>query len=300
MLGQYLIAFREVLEAALIIGIMQAYLIRTERANLSRYLWYGVYLAIIASVVLGMAIWVFYGGLSDTSMKLFEGIAALIAVAVLTSMIIWMATSARKIEKDIKHKVDSAVRKGAGLSLIAVAFILVFREGLETVLFLTPFGISDPSGTTIGAGIGITTAVVIAFLIFRTGKQIELKKLFYYSSILLILLAAGLAGYGVHELIEYGEETGAEMGGLETPAYDLGLEEGSPLHHKGVIGSVFAVMVGYSTSMEIVRVLVHVGYLAIFLPLTIIAYKYPERMPSFSRLQANLWKKPTKARSRID
>jgi high-affinity iron transporter len=284
MLGQYLIAFREVLEAALIIGIMHAYLIRTNRANQSKYLWYGVYLALASSVALGLAIWVFYGGLADSSMKLFEGIAALIAVAVLTSMILWMATSARKIEEEIKSKVDSAVRKGAGLSLIAVAFILVFREGLETVLFLTPFGVTDPSGTVLGAMTGIISAGLIAFLIFRTGKQIELRKLFYYSSILLILLAAGLAGYGVHELIEYGEETGAEMGWMEISAYDIGLEAGSPLHHKGVIGSVFAVMFGYSTSMEVARVLVHVGYLAVFLPLTITAYKHPDKFTSLSRM----------------
>ena len=98
MLGQYLITFREALEAALIIVIVLAYLKRTDRLHLSKYVMYGVFIAIGVSFVLGIAIWLAYGGITDSQKKLFEGTAALIAVGVLTTMIIWMATKGKEIK----------------------------------------------------------------------------------------------------------------------------------------------------------------------------------------------------------
>ncbi len=281
MLGQYLITFREMLEAALIISIVIAYMALTNKRHLVRYIWWGVALAVAASILAGLMVASFYGGLPEATVKLFEGVAALIAVAVLTTMIIWMALKGSRMEEDIRRRTTEVVERGAVTGLVAFAFIMVFREGFETVLFLTPFATSDPTGTAYGLLLGIASALVISFAIFKLGMRINLRSFFYLSSILLVLLAAGLAGYGVHELLEYREEVGAQVGWAGEYAYQLDISRDSPFHHKGTVGSVFAVMFGYSVKMEWARVLVHVTYLAIFLPLVIIACSRPDLLEGF-------------------
>jgi high-affinity iron transporter len=269
-LGQYLIAFREVLEAALIVSIVLAYLSRTSRGRYSRYVWYGVLSAAAASVVLGVVINAAYGGLSESVKPLFEGVAALIAVAVLSFMIYWMATKGKELKAEVERRVESIATRGAALGLISFAFVAVFREGLETVLFLTPFLVEDALGTVAGLLLGVATAVVLAYAIFFTGMRIGLRRFFYFTSILLVLLAAGLIGYGIHELMEY---TGpAAWGWLGQSAYNLNIPEGSLLHHKGAVGSIFAVMFGYTARAEWARVIIHVIYLAVVMPLVIWIY----------------------------
>lgn len=272
MIGQFLLAFREALEAALITAIILAYLRRTERQPLIRYAWYGIYLAIASSVVLGAFIWFIYGGLSGPAKALFEGVAALFAVLVLSSMIYWMASKGKELHFEVEKRVNDIVTRGATLALISFSFIVIFREGLETVLFLTPFLLEDAVGTVVGAFLGIGASLVLAYAIFIVGLKINIRRFFYFTSILLVLLAGGLAGYGVHELVEYSEDVGIELGWLGEPAYDLGLPPESPLHHKGVIGSVVAVMFGYTVKAEWVRVVVHMAYLMVALPLVVWVY----------------------------
>jgi len=271
MLGQYLIAFREVLEAALITSIVLAYLARSGRSGLSRYVWYGVFSAAAASVVLGAVIISVYGGLSESMKPLFEGVAALIAVAVLSFMIYWMATRGKELKAEVERRVESIATRGAAVGLVSFAFVAVFREGLETVLFLTPFLVEDVAGTVAGLLLGIVTSLVLAYAIFFAGMKISIRRFFYFTSILLVLLAGGLAGYGVHELIEYTGE--GAWGLLGQNAYVLNIAADSPFHHKGVIGSVFAVMFGYTVSAEWARIIVHLVYLIIALPLVLWVYQ---------------------------
>jgi len=273
MLGQYLITFREVLEAALITAIVLAYLARTGRKTLSHYVWYGVYLAIAASAVLGVSIWLVYGILSKSVQVLFEGAAALIAVIVLSSMIYWTATKGRELKKEVERKVEAIATREATLGLASFAFIAVFREGFETVLFLTPFMVTDASDTFIGAFLGMLASLGLAYAIFAIGMKINMRRFFYFTSILLVLLAGGLTGYGVHELIEYSELSGTGLGWLGDSAYVLNLSSDSPFHHKGAIGSIFAVMFGYTVEAEWLRLIAHFAYLAIVLPLVIWAYR---------------------------
>lgn len=278
MLAQYLLTFREVLEAALLTAIILAFLVRTGRTNLTRYAWYGIYGAVGASVVLGAAIWLAYGQLSKVNQVLFEGVAALLAVAVLTSMIYWMAAKGRTLRTEVEVRVQAAVRQGTILALVSLTFILVFREGLETVLFLTPYLVQDALPTLAGAAVGLGFGVGLAYFIFRVGMKLDLRKFFYFTSILLVLVAGGLLGYGVHELIEYGGLQGADFGIWGEKAYDLGIPSTSPLHHKGIIGSVFAVFFGYAVAPEWGRVVAYVAYLAVALPLVLLVYKRPEAL----------------------
>lgn len=273
MLGQYLITFREVLEAALIIAIMLSYLIRTHKNELVRYVWYGVYSAILSSLSLGAFIWFIYGILVETYRLLFEALAAFIAVIVLSSMIYWMAIKGKYIKQEIEKRIEAFVTKGTVIGLISVAFIVVFREGFETVLFLTPFLLENAITSFIGIIVGIITALILSYGIFIAGMEINLRNFFYFTSILLILLAGGLAGYGIHELLEYYEKIGVHVGLLAEPVYSLNIPEDSLLHHKGIIGSIFAVMFGYSVSPELARIIIHLGYLIIMFPIVIWTYK---------------------------
>lgn len=200
MIGQFLITFREALEAAIIVAIIIAYLKRTGRERQIKDVWAGAGLSALASIVLGAAILKLYGGLDEK--ELFEGLASYLAVIVLTSIIYWMATKGANIKEEIESKVSQAINP---LALTAFTFILVFREGLETVLFLTPFATQDLSGTLLGLILGLASALGLAYLIYGIGMKIDLRTFFYYSSILLIFVAAGLLGYGTHELIEFAE-----------------------------------------------------------------------------------------------
>jgi high-affinity iron transporter len=281
MIGQTLITFREVLEAALITAIILAYLARTGRVRFSRYVWYGVYSAVAASLILGAIVWFAYGTLPGATKALFEAVAAFTAVVVLTSMIFWMATKGKELKKEIERRVKVIVTRGAILALVSFSFIIVFREGLETVLFLTPMLVTDAAGTIAGVIVGTLAALALSYAIFAVGKKISIRKFFYFTSVLLIFLAGGLIGYGVHEIIEYNEDTGGpDLGWFDDQAYNLGITSDNPFHHKGVIGSVFAVMFGYSANLEWGRVIFHLAYLAVVLPLVIKVYS-PEKFNGF-------------------
>ncbi|MDH5483159.1 MAG: FTR1 family protein [Candidatus Bathyarchaeota archaeon] len=271
LIGQFLLAFREALEAALITAIILAYLKRTGRSLLSKYVWYGVYVAMGASVVIGIFVWLLYGSLTGSTKALFEGVAALFAVFVISSMIYWMASKGRELRNEVEQRVKDIVTRGATLALTSFSFIVTFREGLETVLFLTPFLVDDAASTFVGAFLGVVGSIILAYAMFVVGMRINMHKFFYFTSILLVLLAGGLVGYGVHELVEY---TGsASWGWLGQPAYNLNIPSDSAFHHKGVVGSVFAVMFGYTVNAEWARVLVHLAYLAIAIPLIVWVYR---------------------------
>ncbi|MCK5632026.1 FTR1 family protein, partial [Candidatus Bathyarchaeota archaeon] len=203
MIGQFLLAFRETLEAALIISIILAYLNRTGRKRLFSYSLYGVYIAIAASLAVGAVVWFLFGGLSGPLKALFEGIAAVIAVFVLSSMIVWMARKGRGIRKELERALEAVVARNAIMAIVGFSFVVVFREGLETVLFLTPFMAEDATGTLVGAGLGIAVALILAYAMFVFGMKLNIGRFFFVTSILLVLLAGGLIGYGVHELLEY-------------------------------------------------------------------------------------------------
>lgn len=277
MLGSYLITFREVLEAALVTAIILAYLARTGRQAFKKYVWYGVYAASAVSLALGLAVWLVYGTISKASQVLFEGVAALVAVAVLSSMIYWMATRGRVLKEEIEEKVKTiTIKQGVAVGLALFSFIVVVREGIETVLFLTPFLLQNAPSTLLGFGTGLASSLLLSYAIFKVGTTINLRQFFYFTSILLILLAGGLAGYGVHELLDYAKLVKMDTGWLGSAAYSLNIPAESIWHHKGVVGSIFNVMFGYTVKAEWARVIVHLLYLAIALPLTLRVYHRPQ------------------------
>lgn len=224
---------------------MVAYLVQIKRPDLNKYVWIGAGAAIALSIALAAIVLVLYGGLSGVGKELFEGAAAMTAVVVLTYMIFWMARNARKIKGELEQKVDVAITTKFLLGIALVTFIAVFREGLETVLFLTASIFADPAGTAVGAVAGFGTVVVIAYFLLRGTHRLSIRKFFAATSVILLVFAAGILSYGTHEFIEAAEDSGVELGWLGEKAYDLNPPENTLFHPKtGEVGMVIRGLIG--------------------------------------------------------
>jgi len=261
----FLVAFRESLEAALIVVIIVAYLKKIGKTDLNRYLYIGTSAAIVASIILAWVIQVIYGGLGGIAAETFEGAASLTATAVLTYMIFWMAKNAQKIKGELQQKIDIAITKGQLFGIATLAFVAVFREGLETVLFLTATFFLDALGAMIGVLMGFVVVIILAMLLMKGVYKLDIRKFFKYTSIILIIFAAGLAGYGVHELIAAGKGAGVEFGILGQQAFNINPPMNPDgtyplLHEKGFVGSILKALVGYDGDPEWLRILVYIGY----------------------------------------
>ena len=200
-----LITLREGLEAALIVGIILAYLRRTGHRAWFRHVWIGVAAAIVVAAALGGALFFTVGELEGRPEQLFEGFTMLSAVAVLTWMIFWMRRQSLRLRGSLESKVGTAVAAGSALGLALVAFISVAREGWETAPFLFAVGeTSSPAATAVGAVLGLVLAIAIGVGIYRGSRRVDLRRFFRGTGLLLIVFAAGLAAHGTHELQEAG------------------------------------------------------------------------------------------------
>jgi high-affinity iron transporter len=276
-----LITFREALEAALIVAIMVTYLKKVGKGELTRYAYLGSGAAVVISLVLGVAIQMVYGGMNKVTAELFEGVASLTAVAVLTYMIFWMTKHSKNIRGELEEKLDIAVSRGELYSIASLAFVAVFREGIETVLFLTTTFVQDAAGTILGVIAGAAIVLVLAVLLMRGTYRLDIKKFFGYTSILLIVFSAGLAGYGVHELIEAGENLGYDFGVMGQKPYDINPPVNPDgtypiLHEKGGVGSILKALVGYDGNPEWLRIIVYLGYWAVIGTYVFKAYYKPK------------------------
>ncbi|MEE9594134.1 MAG: FTR1 family protein [Candidatus Hydrothermarchaeales archaeon] len=202
MLASFVITLREGLEAALIIGIIAAYLAKIGRRDLNKYLYLGAGGAIGASAILAIVFNAVYGGLEGKSEEIFEGIAALTATVVLTYMIFWMAKHSREIKGELQKGVDVAISTGELVKIASLSFIVVLREGVETVLFLTAAAVTEPGGTLLGFALGLVVSVSLAVMLFKGVYRLDLGKFFKYTSILLVIFAAGITVNGIHALQE--------------------------------------------------------------------------------------------------
>ncbi|MFQ6137426.1 MAG: FTR1 family protein [Candidatus Hydrothermarchaeales archaeon] len=260
MLTSFIITFREALEAALIVGIIAAYLGKIGRRDLNKYLWIGTLGAIVASITVAVIFMAVYGGLGGTAEKIFEGVATLTAAAVLTYMIFWMAKHANLMKGELEEKVDTAISTGALFGISVTAFFAVFREGVETVLFLGARAMQYPVETLIGLLAGVSIVFGLTILMFKGTYLLDLKKFFKYTSIILLIFAAGFVAYGVHELNEVGVVPPViERVWDINPSRNL---DGSypALHEKGVIGSILKSLIGYNGDPSLTEVLAYLGY----------------------------------------
>ncbi len=252
MLPSFLIGFRETLEAALVIGIILAFLEKTGRSNLNRHVYAGAAAGAVASLFLGIGFFHFAGGLEGANEKIFEGLTLLFASLVLTYMIFYMASQRRFLQR-IQREVDAEAQKKHKLGLALLSFTTVLREGVETVLFLGAAVFVQADGKALlGALLGIAAAVFLGFLMLETSLKLDVKKLFQLTSILLLFFAAGLATQSAHEFQELGIIPVLADNAWDTEAF---------LNQQSGIGRIARSLFGYSDRPAWLEVGVYLAYL---------------------------------------
>ncbi len=255
MFASTLITLREGLEAALIVGIMLSVLRRLGYADRSRPVWAGVFVAVAVSIVVGLALNVLGVAFKGRSEEIFEGITMLLAAGVLTWMIFWMQRQGRRIQAELELDVRRAAASGGTWALFSLAFVAVVREGIETALFLTAAAFSaTPTQTLIGGMLGLTLAIAVGWLIFAMGKGLNIRAFFRVTSVLLILFAAGLMAYGVHELQE----------ATLLPTFIEHVWDINPiLNEDSTVGTFLKAIFGYNGDPSLLEVLAYTAYFAV-------------------------------------
>ena len=257
----FLITLREGIEAALVVSIILAYLNTIGRRDRHGVVWAGAGAAVGVSLVAGIVLNLTVGAISETSERtaeIIEGIGSLLAVAVLTWMIFWMRRQARYIKGELQERVDMALASGSTLALAALAFFVVVREGLETALFLFGTIREEVVGSValgyVGAALGLAVAALLGILIYKGGIRLNLRTFFKVTGILILVVAAGLFAYGIHEL----QEVGWITFGTAT-AFDIS----GVLSDEGTVGALLRALFGYNADPTVLELVAWVGYLLV-------------------------------------
>jgi high-affinity iron transporter len=253
MLSSFLIALREGLEAALIIGILVAYVVKTDRRFLLTPIWVGVSFALTLSIALGGFLGFTSAELSERGEQFFAGTTSFVAVALVTWMVFWMKRTARALRQELHQKVETAAMVGP-LALASAAFFAVAREGFETALFVyTNFQtVGSKAPAAIGLVSGLVLAVFLGYAIYRRAIQLNLSKFFTVTGVALIIVAAGVLSYGIHEFQELGW-----LPGEESYAWDVT----SWLAPDSILASLLAGTIGFDTTMSWLQLVVWGAYI---------------------------------------
>lgn len=205
MTAAFLITLREGLEAALIVGILLSYLSKIGQEGRRSFIWIGVLTAALASGLLAGLIQILGVSLQGRSEEIFEGTTMFLAVGMLTWVIFWMRYQARLLKNELEQGVQRAVDTGRNAGLFSLAFLAVFREGVETALFLSAAAFASPEQSLlVGAALGLVAAVLIGYLAYASSVHLSVRAFFNLTSLLLLLFAAGLLAHGIHEFQEAG------------------------------------------------------------------------------------------------
>ncbi|MFE9453684.1 iron uptake transporter permease EfeU [Streptomyces sp. NPDC006739] len=255
----FLIGLREGLEAGLIVSILVATLVRADARSRLPQVWTGVLAAIAMALSFGAVLTFTAASLSATAQEAFGGTLSVVAVAFVTAMVFWMRRSARSLSGEIKEKVTGALAMGSGM-LIVTSFLAVGREGLETALFLwtTAQAAGESAGPMAGAAIGLVLAAGLCWGLYRRVLKINLTKFFTATGAVLIVIAAGVLGYGLRDLQE-----GGVLPGKTAYAVDLSGSVDAGSWYSTLVQGVF----NLTPTMTGLQVTAYVGYLVVVMTL---------------------------------
>jgi high-affinity iron transporter len=266
MLASFLLALREGIEAALIIGIIFGVLRKMNKPQFSVIVWRGVAAAAALSVLSAVILNVVGTEFEGKGEQLFEGFAMLSAAALLTWAIFWMRKQSINVQQDLENDVRAATVSTSGGALFALSFLAVAREGLELALFLLAARLtSSPLNTYLGAGAGLLVAAGLGWLLFNSTRRLNLKQFFRVTNFLLVLFAAGLVGYGIHEFNEAGW-----IPAIIEPIYNIN----HLINDKGSIGLLLKALFGYNGNPSLTETFAYLGY---FFSLGFILWGIPAR-----------------------
>jgi high-affinity iron transporter len=274
----FLIGLREGLEAALVVGILVAYRSRLGRRDVLPRLWIGVGLAIALSVALG-AIFTFGAfALTFEAQEIIGGLLSLAAVAMVTWMIFWMQRAGRTLKNTLHAEIDRALASTTLWGLVVIGFISVAREGIETTLLLWTMvqSFGNAPEALLGALVGLLTAVVLGWLLARGMLRLDLRRFFTWTGAFLIVVAAGVLAYGIHDLQEAGVLPGpftslapvdpvtgaAAIGWLGFP-FGWAFDVSAVITPGGPLAAILQAIVGFMPRMSWLQVLAWAAYVGV-------------------------------------
>ncbi len=258
-----IVSLREGVEIALILAIMLSYLRGTKQPELKRYIYGGALLAIVSSITVAFILGAVWGIFEGPALALFEGSVILVAAFLLTTMVLWMWQTGSGIASEIEESMAEQALVKSGVGLLLLSFALILREGVELVLFTTALVIQEGAITYLGVALGLSIALALGVLMYLGSVRISMKKLFNWTSVLLVLFAAGMVAYGIHELQEAGLLLFGplELWNINPPL----LPDGSYplLHENGLIGGLAKSLLGYNGNPSALEIIGYLAYLTI-------------------------------------
>jgi high-affinity iron transporter len=260
-LGNFLIGLREGLEASLVVSIIVAFLVKTGRKDRLPAVWLGVATAVGLSIGFGAVLYfVAQDLLSFEQRELFEAVTSIAAVVFVTWMIFWMRRFARFIARDLRDKLSAALGLGA-LAVAVMSFLAVVREGLETaLLFFSAAQGASGRAPLLGLLAGIAASVLLAWGMYAGAVRVNLAVFFRWTGVLLVLVAAGILKYGVHDLQEAGI-----LPGLSTYAFDISAWYDPSTWYAAVVSGMFNITATPSVLEMLAWVAYAVPVLVLFL-----------------------------------
>lgn len=255
-----LIGLREGLEAALVVVILVAFLVKTDRRWALRPVWTGVAVAVLLSAGLAAALTFGTSRLSFQTQELVGGTASILAVGFVTAMVFWMRSAARTISGELKGRLDRALDLGP-LAVAIVGFLGVGREGLETAIFFyatTQAAGAGNSTPLLGWLVGIGAAVALGWFIYRGAVRIDLGAFFRWTGIALVVVAAGILAYGIHDLQE-----ARFLPGLTSLAFDVSGTIAPDSWYAALLKGIF----NFTPATTVLQAVAWSAYVLVVLPL---------------------------------
>lgn len=270
MLATFVIGLREGLEAALIIGIIAAFLRQSNRPDALRKVWWGVAAAVALCLAVGVLLQLFSASLPQREQEMLECVVAAVAVVMVSYMVLWMRAHSRDLKSSLQDAAGSALARGSAGALVAMAFLAVIREGFETAVFLLAAFQSavSPLQAAIGVVLGVAVAVALGYLIYRGGVRLNLSRFFRVTGVVLVLVAAGLVMSTLRAAYEAGWLTAGQQQALDLSAL---ARPGS------VQESLLTGMLGIRSSLPVVEI---IAYLLYAVPMLLVVLWPPRRTPS--------------------
>jgi high-affinity iron transporter len=252
-LSALVIAMREGIEMALVVGILLAYLTRVGARSAHRWVWLGVVSAVLVSLGALALLNALDAEFEGRSEQLFEGTTMVLAAIFLTWMIFWMMRNSRHLKGELQRSVQGVLdRGGMAWGIFLLAFFAVVREGVELALLLFA---APGEGKLLGSVTGLAVAVLVGVLIYAFGRRIDLRTFFRVTTIILILFAAGLVAHAAHEFAEAGPLAALEGPILWSTRSILPDDEG--------LGAILRALVGYQDEPTVIEVAAYLGYFVI-------------------------------------
>ena len=270
----FLITLRETIEAALIVGILLVYVIKIEQKKLRKDIWIGTAVGILVSIGAAFAFHYLLGGFEEYE-EIIEGFSMIFASILLSWMIVWMRRTGKNMQEELESKIEHSIRNQQRLGIMSLAFISVLREGIETVIFLAGIQATGESPMAIlWSGLfGIVVAIIIALLIFLSGKRINMKYFFNITSIVLLIFAAGMLAHGIHELQELGW-FGSENHFFQKIVWDT---SGILNDKTSELGLFLRALFGYQDKPTWLELIVYISYYLILITILVIFNRFDKR-----------------------